>query len=87
MCVRKSCSAAEHADRDAKISASKAEIERLLDTCQLAVPMRPGSSECTSGEKNSWRRFPITISRPKVVSSGTSGPARRLRSSIVRWST
>ena len=57
--------------------------------CQLAVAIQPASppSERTSGENFSSSRFWITIASPNVVSSGTSTPERRLRSSIVRWST
>jgi putative CocE/NonD family hydrolase len=40
-------------------------------------------SERTSGEKICSRTFSITMARPNVVSRGTRGPARRLRSSRV----
>jgi hypothetical protein len=84
---RTSCRPPRTTTATPNVSTSNHGIDRLLDTRQLAVPMLPSSSECTSGEKKYWRRFAITMSKPNVVSSGTSCPARRLRSSIVRWRT
>jgi hypothetical protein len=53
---------------------------------QLPVEIEPVSEprECTSGEKICSRAFWMTMDTPKVVSSGVSGPERKLRASTVR---
>ena len=56
---------------------------------QLPVAIEPAAapSERTSGEKTCSSAFWMTMASPNVVSSGVSGPARRLRASSVRCST
>ena len=66
----------------ASVSTPNVEIEspptETLDVASVPVLLK---SEWSSGEKI-WRStFSITIASPNVVSSGTSNPARRLRSS------
>ena len=71
----------------AKTTIPRTGIESWSVILMLAVVSAPPSMERESGVKISSSRFWMTIASPKVVSSGTSGPARRLRSSKVRWST
>ena len=86
---RNSCSPPSTSTATARISTPRYEMDSCAVSRQLPVASRPAAppSERTSGEKTCSRAFWMTMASPKVVSSGISGPPRRLRASTVRCST
>ena len=60
--------------------------EPVIRQLDWVIAPAAAPSERTSGVKISSRAFWMTIARPNVVSSGTSGPPRRLRASSASWS-